>query len=166
MFESTAITCFHLFVRLRETKWNCPVNVPTCFRPGIRQHVPFSVKMCICLFLRVVCFPPSPLLHSAVIWHNCLPFNTLEHLLLHDAFLTGKVRRKNLIKLIFMLNGKYKRPSVLCLKLQHMQLLCTSERSLQSSAHRYRIIHNSEMQISMCSVCSDSKNDGYWKKNK
>lgn len=57
-------------------------------------RAPFSIKLCICPFLRVARFPPFPPLCSAVIWHNRLSLNTLERLFPHDAFLTGEVRRK------------------------------------------------------------------------
>lgn len=45
-----------------------------------------------------------------------------------------------------------------------MQLVCTSERSLQRSTRRYKIIQKRQMQISTRKISSDSDGDGYLKK--
>lgn len=135
------MTYCHWFVRLgrEETK------LPFCCCTLLSPHCPFSIKSprttvgCALLSL------PSPC--SAIIWHSRL--NTLQPICPHDAFFfsMGKIRRKEFDRAFFFFFFKYAyrkspRQSALCLNPQHMQIVCTSERSLQSNAPRYKITQN------------------------
>lgn len=81
--------------------------------------------------------PPSPFQHGGA----CISPRHVSN--------WKSTEKENSIKLnffffFFMLAGNIKRQSVLRVKLQHMQIACTSESSLQSGTHGDKITQNRE----------------------